>query len=169
MLKSIFKDITSSGGKAYIVGGYVRDKILNVESKDVDIEVYGITPQELKNILQNYGRIRLVGKSYPIYLLEDYEFSFPHKTEVGVKGEHYKVDPKMTIEEACARRDLTINSMLYDPLKDEIIDIYGGQEDLKKGILRYISPESFQVDPLRILRVAQFKARFDFQVDEETE
>jgi tRNA nucleotidyltransferase (CCA-adding enzyme) len=169
MLKSIFKDIRTIGGQAYIVGGYVRDKLLGLDSKDIDIEVYQISPQELEGILANYGEFRLVGKSYPIYLLGEYEFSFPQQIIEGRQKKKLIADPAMSVEEATSRRDLTINSILYDPLDDKIIDIYGGREDLKRGIISYVNRDTFQQDPLRILRVAQFKARFEFEVDKETE
>ena len=169
MLKAIFTDIRTIGGRAYIVGGYVRDMLLGVESKDIDIEVYNITPKELEAILKDYGEFRLVGKSYPIYLLGEYEFSFPQRVIDSGQKKRLIVDSTMSIEDATLRRDLTINSMLYDPLENEIIDIYGGREDLKRGIISYVNRDTFQQDLLRILRVAQFKARFEFEVDQGTE
>jgi len=169
MLRSIFKDIRAIGGKAYIVGGYVRDKLLGIESKDIDVEIYQISPQELEGILEDYGEFRLVGKSYPIYLLGEYEFSFPQQIIENRQKKRLIVKPTMSIEDATLRRDLTINSMLYDPLEEQIIDIYGGREDLKRGMIAYVNRATFQQDPLRVLRVAQFKARFDFEVAQETE
>jgi len=166
MIKKIFKEIENNGGKAYIVGGYVRDMILNQKSKDIDIEVFEISPEKLENILKKYGKVSKVGKAYEIYILKGYEFSFPReKNEIG----ELVINPYISLKEASKRRDLKMNSMLYDIINDEIIDFYNGKKDIKNKIISYVDKENFILDPLRVLRVAQFKARFEFEVDAKTE
>lgn len=166
MIKKIFREIEENGGKAYIVGGYVRDMILNQKSKDMDIEVFKISPEKLENILRKYGKVSKVGKAYEIYILKRYEFSFPR--EKGAEGE-LEINPYISEKEASKRRDLKMNSMLYDFLNDEIIDFYDGKKDIDNKIISYVDKENFSLDPLRVLRVAQFKARFEFEVDKKTE
>ncbi|OQY09935.1 MAG: hypothetical protein B6I28_02055 [Fusobacteriia bacterium 4572_132] len=166
MIKSIFKEIEKNGGKAYVVGGYVRDMILGQKSKDVDIEVFNIPPEKLEDILKKYGKTSKVGRAYEIYILKGYEFSLPREKNINGK---LKINPYISLKEACKRRDLKMNSMLYDILNDEIIDIYNGERDIKNKMISYVSKENFRLDPLRVLRVAQFKARFEFEVEEKTE
>ncbi len=168
MLIDIFREVRMQGGEAYIVGGYVRDMLLDRPSKDIDIEVYDLEESELKSILDKYGSAKLVGRAYPIYLLNNYEFSIPHRIVKQGEQEVFIADPKLSLLEAAKRRDLTINSLFYDPLIDEIIDIYNGREDLEEGVLRYVYANSFQQDPLRVLRVAEFKARLEFEVEGKT-
>lgn len=163
-MKTVLKlcrKIEEAGGRAYIVGGWVRDRIMSRESKDIDIEVFGIEPSTLESILPTLGRWRRVG-TFEIYLLNNkYDIIFPRND----KGE---VDINLSVEEAGKRRDLTINSIYYDLLEDRYIDCYGGIEDIEKGKLRYVDREEFDKDPLRILRVITFLARFkNFSIDRE--
>ncbi|MGM0507576.1 MAG: CCA tRNA nucleotidyltransferase [Fusobacteriota bacterium] len=164
-LISILKDIKKDGGIGYIVGGYVRDKILGRKSKDIDIEVFNIKGNKLHKILDKYGYSKKVGKSYNIYLFKGIEFSLPQKR----KGEKLISSPYMDEKEACRRRDLTINSMMYDPIDDKLVDFFGGKNDIKKKRISYVSRDTFIQDPLRIFRVAQFKARLNFKVTKKTE
>lgn len=153
VIKKLCEDIEKLGGKAYIVGGYVRDKLLGYESDDIDIEVFDILPSTLENLLDNIGRWRKVG-SFEIYLLLGrYEIS------LGEKG--------TTIEKASKRRDLTINSIYYDIVKDRYIDINNGIDHLQKGLLTYIDKKEFMKDPLRLLRIYTFMVRYPkFYLDE---
>lgn len=166
-LQNILQNIVAAGGRPLLVGGWVRDKLLNLPSKDVDIEVYGMTADQLIPVLQKYGRVDAVGKSFGVLKLrvdgEEYDFALPrreNKQGQGHRGFMVEVDPNMTVEEACARRDFTINAICYDPLTDQYIDPMDGRADLDDGILDPCS-EHFKEDPLRVLRGMQFAGRFD--------
>jgi tRNA nucleotidyltransferase (CCA-adding enzyme) len=166
-VKSIAEEISRRGGRAYLVGGIVRDMLIGMESKDIDIEVFGIEPKTLKEILSHFGRTIFVGKSFGVFKLENIDFSLPQKKEN--QGEFYLTpQPEMGLKEACLRRDLTMNAVLYDILEEEFIDPLKGIRDIEKGVIRHTSDESFAHDPLRVLRVAQFSARFEYHVAEET-
>lgn len=162
---------------SYLVGGCVRDHLLGLKPKDIDIEVYKTTYPELQKFLQQYGKVDLVGKAFGVIKLTVpsgaiYDFSLARKDSkvengVGHKAFTVETDPNMTVAEGCARRDLTINSMAFDPRTGTIIDPYNGLTDLKNRLLRHTSPQ-FSEDPLRVLRIMQFAARFDFAVAPET-
>ncbi len=163
----------AQGGRAYYVGGYVRDRLLGMENKDIDIEVHGIAPQVLEEILDHIGKRMAIGESFGIYALKGYgiDIAMPRKeTAVGCGHRDFSVivDPYIGTKKAAMRRDFTINSMMEDVLTGEILDAFGGREDLHSGILRHVCDETFSDDPLRVLRAAQFAARFGFTVAEET-
>ncbi len=164
--------IKKSGGRAMLVGGCVRDELMNIEPKDFDVEIYGIEPQKLKEILEGFGKVDAVGEAFTVYKIgQDLDVSLPRrerKISRGHKGFLVEGDKDMSFAEAAKRRDFTINAILKDVLTGAIIDIYGGREDIKNKILRVVSKESFAEDSLRVLRAAQFAARFDFDIDAET-
>ncbi len=154
--------------KVYQVGGAVRDRLLGhpVPVKDQDWVVVGATPEEMLDL-----GFRQVGKHFPVFLhpetKEEYALARTEsKTGPGYKGFAFQVDPNVTLEEDLRRRDLTINAMAMDA-DDRLIDPFGGEADLAAGILRHVSP-AFVEDPVRLLRVARFAARFGFQMAEET-
>lgn len=160
------------GGRAFLVGGCVRDSLLGLTPKDVDIEVYGLSPDALEAMLKHDFRVEMVGKSFGVWIVKgfDIDVSIPRrerKTGEGHKAFEVECDPHLSPEEACARRDFTVNAILFDPLSGELIDPYGGREDLEKKILRHTS-ERFKEDPLRVLRAMQFAARFQMEVAPET-
>lgn len=160
------------GGRAYCVGGCVRDALLGVEPKDVDVEIYGLDAEKIERILSKKFRFEIVGKSFGVWILKglDIDVSMPRterKTGIGHKAFEIVGDPFLTPKEACARRDFTINAILYDILSGDIIDEFGGMGDLKNKILRHTS-ERFSEDPLRVLRAMQFAARFNLDVAPET-
>lgn len=171
MIKEISRRIHEEGGNAFIVGGFVRDSILNRESKDIDVEVYGLEPERLESILAEFGKVKYCGESFGVFKLNEYDFSMPRKERkngTGYKGFDIHIDPFMSIEEASRRRDLTINAMLMNPITGEIIDPFNGMQDLKEGTIKHVDSMTFAEDPLRVLRVAQFSARFNFGVHSET-
>ncbi len=156
-----------------LVGGSVRDKLMGIAPKDFDVEVYGIEPEKLKKILiENFGRIDAVGEAFTVYKIgQDLDVSLPRrerKTGRGHKGFTVEGDPEMSFAEAAKRRDFTINAILKDVLTGEIVDVYGGRKDIENKILRVVSKETFAEDSLRVLRAAQFAARFEFDIDAET-
>jgi tRNA nucleotidyltransferase (CCA-adding enzyme) len=162
--------ITHAGGRAILVGGAVRDLLLGMPTKDIDIEVHGISLDQLEKLLKAFGHVRLVGKQFGVLRVDgiDADFSLPRKDSKGRKPE-VVIDPSMSIEDAFRRRDLTINAMGIDLKSYELLDPFGGQKDLKNGVLRAIDTQLFQDDPLRFYRVMQFMARFDMQPNKELE
>lgn len=172
-LENVSIDISKAGGRVFYVGGYVRDRIIGKESKDIDVEVYNISPLKLKEILSKYGEVDEIGASFGILLIKglDIDFAMPRlekKIGLGHKGFDVSVNPYMSFREASERRDITINSMMEDVLTGEIIDCFGGEKDLGKGIIKHINDATFIEDALRVLRVCQFASRFGFSVDAET-
>lgn len=165
---SIIEDISQKGGRALLVGGCVRDLFLESDVKDIDIEVHGIEPELFESILSLYGVVDFVGKSFGVYRLYglDIDWSFPRSDLSGRKPQ-VTIDPFMSLKDAFARRDLTINAMGIDLVTFELIDPFNGKEDLDKRILRAPDVHFFAQDPLRFFRVMQFVARFDMYPDDE--
>ena len=162
-----------AGGRVYYVGGFVRDRLRGEESKDVDIEVHGIPAPQLEKILDTLGTRTEMGASFGIYGLSHYDLDIAMPRQERATGRGHRdfavfTDPFLGTEKAALRRDFTVNAMMEDVLTGEIIDHFGGQADLKRGIIRHINDASFAEDPLRVLRAAQFAARFGFMVAEET-
>ncbi|HQU85331.1 MAG TPA: HD domain-containing protein [Pyrinomonadaceae bacterium] len=164
--------VKQNGGRAMLVGGCVRDELMNIEPKDWDLEIYGIQPEKLREILDKIGKVDAVGESFTVYKIgQDLDVALPRrerKVGRGHKGFVVEGDPDMSFEEASQRRDFTINAILKDVLTGEIIDCYDGRKDIENKLLRVVSNETFAEDSLRVLRAAQFAARFGFQIDEET-
>lgn len=170
---SIIKEIKKQNGQAYVVGGYVRDQLLGLNSKDLDIEVYQLSYDQLHTILKTFGEVQTIGKAFGTFYLKgvDADFSLPrteNKVGLGHKGFEVYSDPFMNPIDACRRRDFTINAMMMDLETGELFDHFEGRQDLNNKILRATDPEKFVEDPLRVLRLAQFAARLDFSVDLET-
>jgi len=170
--------VRAAGGKAFLVGGLVRDRALAEmrgqappEARDVDLEAYGIAGPELRRALERFGRVDAVGEAFTVYKLGDIDVSIPRrdsKTGQGHKGFTVEGDPAMSVEEAARRRDFTINALLWDPLTGEVLDSHGGLKDLREGRLRAVDPKSFPEDSLRVLRAMQFAARFEFAIEPAT-
>ena len=172
---TLSESIRDAGGRALLVGGCVRDMLLDRESTDFDIEVYGLAPEKLTEVAKAFGEVIEVGKAFGILKLRvgDFEIDLgiprsDSKTGDGHKGFDVRVDPSMSPNDAVRRRDFTVNAIMMDPLTDEIIDPTGGALDLEKKILRVVDPVLFGDDPLRVLRALQFVARFDLAVDPES-
>jgi tRNA nucleotidyltransferase (CCA-adding enzyme) len=164
--------VGEAGGRALMVGGCVRDRLMGREAKDWDVEVYGIEPARLRTLLDRLGRVNIVGEAFTVYKLgQDLDVSIPRRERKmgrGHKGFFIEGDPSMSVEEAARRRDFTINAILEDPLTGELLDPFGGRSDLERKLLRAVLPETFIEDSLRVLRAAQFAARFEFEVEEKT-
>lgn len=165
--------VGEKGGRAFYVGGFVRDKILGIDNKDVDMEVHGIKPEELLDILTEVGEPLSYGRSFGIYSLRghDIDVAMPRRERaIGKRHRDFEVlvDPFIGTEAAARRRDFTINAIMEDVLTGELVDHFGGMQDLKKGIIRHIDTETFVEDPLRVFRGAQFASRFGFSVADET-
>jgi tRNA nucleotidyltransferase (CCA-adding enzyme) len=164
--------IRDVGGRAMLVGGCVRDEILGIQSTDWDIEVYGVQPKRLKEIVGSFGEINAVGEAFTVYKLgTDIDISLPRrdrKAGRGHKGFTVEGDPEMSFEEASSRRDFTVNAILKDPLTGELIDPFEGRDDIERKVMRHVSSETFGEDSLRVMRAAQFAARFEFDIAPET-
>jgi tRNA nucleotidyltransferase (CCA-adding enzyme) len=169
------KKVNEIGGAAYFVGGYVRDKLLGIPNRDIDIEIHNVTPYILENILKELGEVqsRTVGNNFGIYNIDGYDLdiSLPRKEKATGKGHkdfEIVVDPFLSLEESAKRRDFTINALMEDILTGEIKDYFGGLDDLHNGVIRHIDDKTFIEDSLRVLRACQFAARFNFTIAPET-
>ena len=173
MAREVARRVARQGGRSFFVGGFVRDALLHRENKDVDMEVHGISPADLESILDSLGERIAIGESFGIFNLKGYSLDIAMPRREAVRGRGHRdfdifVDPFIGTEGAARRRDFTINALMQDVLTGEIVDHYGGAEDLKAGILRHVNAGSFAEDPLRVLRGAQFAARFGLKVAPET-
>jgi tRNA nucleotidyltransferase (CCA-adding enzyme) len=175
-LLKIAEDVRSAGGRAFLVGGFVRDSLLgiNIEARDFDIEVYSIDQEKLMEILSKHGKPNLIGKAFGVVHLSrhgiHYDFSFPRtesKTGIGHRAFDVQTNPNLSFEEAAKRRDFTINAMGMELPNLELIDPYNGRRDLENRILKHVS-NAFAEDSLRVLRGVQFAARFGLKAAKET-
>lgn len=175
MAQSIARAVSEKGGRVYYVGGFVRDSICKKENKDIDIEVHGISPDGLEAVLETLGHPKVMGANFGIFGLAGYELDISMPRKCNTKGTGGKesisecADPFIGEENAARRRDFTVNAMMTDVLTGETLDFFNGREDLSKGIIRHVDSDTFAQDPLRVIRAAQFAARFGFTVAEETE
>ena len=169
---ALARAVSDAGGRALLVGGCVRDALMQRSAKDWDLEVYGVAPERLREILDRFGPVNVVGEAFTVYKLGAHlDVSIPRRERKSGRGHRAFViegDPSMTFEDAVRRRDFTINAILQDPLTGELIDPFGGQKDIDAHVLRAVSAETFVEDSLRVLRAAQFAARFEFQIDDDT-
>ena len=169
--EEIARAVRDAGGRAVIVGGWVRDRLMGHPSKDLDIEVFGIEPERLKHLLGAFGSVNTVGESFTVYKVAGVDVSIPRtesKSGKGHKGFAVRGDPTLSFEEAARRRDFTINAISFDPLTGEYIDPFGGRADLERKVLRAVDARTFADDSLRVLRAIQFAARFEFALDDAT-
>lgn len=169
----IAQRVAEKGGTAYYVGGWVRDRLMGIPNKDVDMEVHGIAPAVLREILEGFGERITVGESFGVYTLKGYSIDIAMPRRETVRGLGHRdfdicVDPFAGTRAAAMRRDFTVNALMQNVLTGEIVDAFGGRDDLRQGILRHVSDASFAEDALRVLRGAQFAARFGFSVAPET-
>jgi tRNA nucleotidyltransferase (CCA-adding enzyme) len=165
-LEKIIAALDVSGGTILLVGGAVRDLLLKLPLKDLDIEVHHLEIAELQKILSQFGTVNNVGKAYGVLRINgiDVDWSLPRTDAHGRKPE-VVVDPNMSFAQAFRRRDLTINAMGINVVTSELIDPFGGLYDLENKTLRAPDLEKFVEDPLRFYRVMQFVARFEFKPD----
>lgn len=186
----VLEKIRESGGLPYLVGGAVRDSLMkgyentgclsvlpNIQlsdfqnSKDLDFEVFGLSLDDLQVVLTKFGEVDVIGKSFGVLKLHsmpEIDFSVPrrdNKIGTGHRGFRMEFDPKMTLDEASRRRDLTINSMAFDPFAGVVHDPHSGVFDIQNRVLRATDSDTFLEDPLRALRVAQFMSRFGYEPD----
>lgn len=171
-VREIARRVRDAGGRALLVGGCVRDRLFGGQPKDFDFEVYGLSPEKLKATLAQAFALDLVGASFGVLKVKghDIDVALPRReTKLGLGHRAFEMtcDPNLSLEEASARRDFTINAIYRDPLTDEILDPWDGRADLAQRRLRHVSPH-FAEDPLRVLRGMQFIARFGLRPAQET-
>lgn len=167
--------LRTAGGRPFLVGGWVRDAILNrTDQKDFDLEVFGLPMERLPKILKSMGSVHAVGRHFGVLKLNtkaaSYDISVPRRESNIGKGHKaflVETDPDMSFEAAAARRDFTLNAMGYDFFAKTLHDPWGGRDDLEKRILRHVGPV-FAEDPLRVLRAMQLAGRFDLVIAPET-
>ena len=167
-----------AGGRTFVVGGAVRDALLERPVKDFDLEVFGLSPEAILEALAPIARVEPAGDSFPVFkvaglpaLPGSVDLALPRrdsKTGRGHRGFDAQPDPFMSIEDAARRRDFTINAMMFDLSTGALEDPFGGERDLRARVLRVVDETTFGEDPLRVLRAAQFAARFELSVEEKT-
>src|SRR5262245_28733972 len=156
--RAIATAVQQGGGRALVVGGWVRDRLLGVTSSNIDIEVFGVSADRLRGILEQQGRVETVGASFQVFKLGDIDVSLPRrdsKTGRGHRGFDVTGDPSMSIDEAARRRDFTINAISWDPLTDEYLDPFHGRDDLARRLLRVVDPSTFPDDRSEERRVGK--------------
>lgn len=163
-VQALARAFAAAGGRALVVGGWVRDRVLGREPLDLDLEVHALEAEAVTEVLESFGRVKRVGQSFAVFLVKGLELQIglpPPGVAPGSSGSESE------IAVALRRRDLTMNSMAWDPLSCELFDPHHGRRDLRLRVLRATDRESFGSDPLRALRVAQFAARFGMRPDAE--
>jgi tRNA nucleotidyltransferase (CCA-adding enzyme) len=168
---AIARSVRRAGGRALIVGGWVRDRLLGTASKDLDLEVYHLPPDRLKALLGDFGTVNTVGESFTVYKVGNIDVALPRResrTGRGHRGFEVIGDPDLPFAEAARRRDFTVNAIAWDPLTDEYIDPFDGRGDLARRVLRAVDARTFGDDSLRVLRALQFAARFECRLDDAT-
>ena len=173
---AVARAVDAAGGRALVVGGWVRDRLLGRPSKDVDIEVFGVEEARLPTLLSTLGRVEPVGQSFPVYKVmglaaHDVDVALPRRESKhghGHKGFVVQGDPSMSVREAARRRDFTVNAVAWDPLTGVYEDPFDGRADLADKVLRAVDPSTFGDDSLRVLRAVQFAARFEFSLHPDT-
>jgi tRNA nucleotidyltransferase (CCA-adding enzyme) len=174
--RRIIAAIVAAGGRPLVVGGAVRDWLMNLAATDFDIEVYGLAPDTLEAALGTVGAVQLTGKLFGVFKVTPpggttLDVSLPRReSKIGAHHRDFRVepDPAMTPKEAARRRDFTTNSAAWDPQTAEILDFYGAETDIRAGLLRMVDERAFAEDPLRVLRGVRFAARFGWRIEEHT-
>ena len=177
-LVALTERLRAAGGRAYLVGGAVRDALLGLPVKDFDLEAFGLSAERLRAELAAAGRVDAVGEAFTVFKVSGLpgldgavDVSLPRrdsKVGPGHRGIAVEGDPELDLAEAARRRDFTINALSYDPQTKQILDPHGGLEDLRRRVLRAVDERTFGEDPLRALRGVQFAARFELEVDADT-
>ncbi len=170
LARAVAEAARARGGRALVVGGFVRDQLLGRASKDLDLEVFGIAEEALAALLATLGRVEPVGRAFPVYKLGEIDVALPRRESKSGRGHTaftVQGDPSMSFAEAARRRDFTMNAIGWDPLSDEYVDPFDGRADLAARRLRVVDRHSFADDSLRVLRAIQFAARFEAALDDE--
>jgi tRNA nucleotidyltransferase (CCA-adding enzyme) len=177
-LRRVLDALRAAGGRPFIVGGAVRDALLDRPVKNYDVEVFDLPAEALKAALAPLGTVNAVGEAFAVFKLaglegveEAVDVALPRrdsKVGPGHRGIAVQGDLALTLEEAARRRDFTMNAMLFNPFTGEVLDFCGGRRDLEARVLRAVDPSRFGEDPLRSLRAVQLAARYGLEVEPET-
>ena len=158
---ALARAVQAAGGRAYVTGGAVRDQLLRKPVNDWDLEVYGLPEAALAEVIARFGSVKKVGGRFGVFVMQGIELALP-------QGPGFRVASDMATQEACRRRDFTINAMLWDPIQRDLLDYHGGRIDLARGLLRQTDPETFAEDPLRVLRAARLAGQLGMRIAPET-
>jgi len=175
IVEQIATKIHAQGGRAFYVGGYVRDKIMQHKSHDIDIEVFHLEIEELTTILATFGNVEPIGKAFGILKLTNYpyiDFAIPRtEQQNGPRHTDFVVtlNPNLPYIEAARRRDFTCNALMEDILTGEILDFFGGIQAIQQHIIQHVDSTTFIEDALRGLRAAQFATRLQFTIAKRTQ
>lgn len=166
--QTVKKLLSKYTGRAYFVGGCVRDFFMGIESSDFDIEVYDLDETAFAEVMAELGAIQ-AGKSFQVYKWKAFDLALPRcETKTGIGHTAFETQTIQDEKEASRRRDFTMNALMIHLFSGELLDYWGGLGDLDAGILRHIDAAKFAEDSLRVLRAMQFAARFALRIDEET-
>jgi len=171
--------LNRAGGRALVVGGWVRDRLHGVDTLDYDLEVFGLDADRLRTRLAEHGALDVVGEAFTVFKLRleaapelpAIDVSLPRresKSGRGHRGFTVVGDPRLSFDAAARRRDFTVNAISFDPLSGELVDPFDGRGDLERRLLRAVDPATFGDDSLRVLRAAQLAARLEFEIDPAT-
>ena len=168
IIVELAQSVETEGGRLYAVGGWVRDQLLGLSSKDVDCEVHGLEIGQVEALLKERGRVNFVGRSFGVFKLSTpqglFDIALPR---VDLSADAARPEPHLGLLRACQRRDFRCNALLFDPLTNEIVDLVEGRTDLSEKKLRVVDPSRFGEDPLRALRAVRFSASLGFSPDDE--
>jgi len=170
MINDLVSQICQFGGKPYYVGGYVRDLLMGLPTKDIDIVITNITQSDLEKALFPF-KPKYCGAVFGVYKIENYDIALPRlevSRGIGHTDFHISIHKDISLNDDLGRRDFSINAMAMDILTEEIIDPYQGQKDLKNKIIRQLNTKSIEEDYLRGLRAIQFSSRLNFIIEEKT-
>lgn len=156
-VRALAQAVSAAGGRAFVSGGGVRDQLLALPVHDWDLEIYGLDERRLEAVIAGFGQVKKVGGRFGVYVLQGIELALP-------QGPGFRVAPDIPPSEACRRRDFSVNALLWDPLRDELVDFFGGVDDLRRRLLRHIDADTFVEDPLRALRCARLAGQLEFGI-----
>jgi tRNA nucleotidyltransferase (CCA-adding enzyme) len=176
---ALCRDLAAAGGRALVVGGWVRDALRGEPTLDVDLEVFGLPAERLRERLAAHGALDAVGEAFTVYKLRlaaapelpPVDVALPRRESKrgrGHRGFLVEGDPGLSLVEAARRRDFTLNAISFDPLTGELVDPFDGRGDLDRRLLRAVDAASFGDDSLRVLRAVQLAARFELALDPAT-
>jgi tRNA nucleotidyltransferase/poly(A) polymerase len=175
----VIRSLQAAGGRMYLVGGTVRDTLLGRTRKDIDLLITGLPQQTLIRCLRQHGRVQIIGRAFGVLQFRPRYWTGPPidialpRTEVstGIGHRDFDVsfDHTLPIETDLGRRDFTMNALAMDLVDGQIIDPFGGRQDLENRLLRQVSPQAFPEDPLRMLRGVQLAARFGLSIEAATQ